>query len=190
MKRQFSVLLLLLFVSGLAGRCFGQTLSCRPLENGNASLEPNEQVVNNQACKILATTVATQTPASNSAPPQDATAAPAKTPAPITIPLTPGTARVVGVSVMQSHYGSDGDLYERIRQVYRLESADATFDVTGWESGFGKARKRPAMQIGEVVSYRLDSKHGQFIEILLTDANKKERVEWHRFLRVAAEAKQ
>jgi hypothetical protein len=91
---------------------------------------------------------------------------------------------------MQSHYGSDGDLNERIRQVYRLERADAFFDVTGWESAFGKARKRPAMQIGDVVSYRVDLKHGQFIDILLTDTDKKQKVEWHRFLRVGAEAKQ
>jgi hypothetical protein len=174
MKRAFRVLLFLFFSSGLAVQCFGQTLSCRPLEKGDTFLEPNEQVVNGQACKILATTATTQTPA----------------PASVTKPLAPGTARVVGVSVMQSHYGSDGDLNERIRQVYRLERADSVFDVTGWESTFGKARKRPAMEIGDVVSYRIDPKHGQFIDILLADTDKKQKVEWHRFLRVGAEAKQ
>jgi hypothetical protein len=66
MKRAFWVLLLLLFVSGLVGQCFGQTLSCRPLEKGNTVIEPNEQVINGQACKILATTATTQTPAFDS----------------------------------------------------------------------------------------------------------------------------
>jgi hypothetical protein len=149
---------------------FGQSLSCRPLEKGG-SLEPNEQVVNGQACKIVAT--------------------PAPAPAVQARAMAPGTARVIGISTMQSHYGSDGNLDERIRQVYRLETADAVLEVTGWENTglFGKAGKRPAMQIGDVVTYRLESKHGQFIDIMLTDTNKKHKTEWHRFLRVGSEGK-
>jgi hypothetical protein len=45
------------------------------------------------------------------------------------------------------------------------------------------------MAIGEVVTYRVDEKDAQFTDILLTNTDKKQNVEWHRFLRVGADAK-
>lgn len=97
-------------------------------------------------------------------------------------------ARVTNIRMMSTYsQDSDGDGSTRLRQVYRLETNDISYDVTGWENIF-KAGKRPAMQIGDVVNFRIDAKHGQFIDILLA-TGKKQKLEWHRFLRVGAEAK-
>jgi len=35
---------------------------------------------------------------------------------------------------------------------------------------------RPALQVGQVVNYRVDANHGQLIEILLTNTDKKHKV--------------
>jgi hypothetical protein len=92
-------------------------------------------------------------------------------------PLAAGTARVVSVRTLQTYsQDEDGAGSTKVRQVYRLETVGAVYEVTGWEhTGFyglgGKAGKRPALQIGEIVNYRVDPKQTQFIEILLTDSN-------------------
>ena len=115
--------------------------------------------------------------------------------APAVSPLIPGTARVASVRTMQTYaQDEDGTGSTKVRQVYRLETPNSVYDVTGWESsGFygvgSKAGKRPALEIGEVVSYRVDPKHGQFIYLLLTNTDRKQKVEWHRFLRVGSEMK-
>jgi hypothetical protein len=97
-------------------------------------------------------------------------------------------ARVTSIKMISTYsQDTDGSGSTKLRQVYRLEANDAIYDVTGWENIF-KASKRPAMQIGDVVNFRIDPKHGQFIDILLA-TGKKQKLEWHRFLRVGAEAK-
>src|SRR5216683_1428990 len=74
-------------------------------------------------------------------------------------PLAAGTARIASVSTMQTYsQDEDGSGSTQMRQVYRLETANTVYDVTGWESLNlrGKGRKRPALEIGEVVSYPLN----------------------------------
>jgi hypothetical protein len=115
-------------------------------------------------------------------------------------PLAPGTARVIGVRTM-STYSESGSTYTdsngkiqgsssggtQLRQVYKLETDKAFIEVTGYENVF-KAHGRPALQIGDVVQYEVDVKHGQYLKLLLTDP-KKQKTKWHDFLRVSAEAK-
>jgi hypothetical protein len=97
-------------------------------------------------------------------------------------------ARVTSIRMMSTYsQDNDGDGGTRLRQVYRLEAEDVIYDVTGWENIF-KAGNRPAMQIGDVVNFRIDPKHGQYVDIQLA-TGKKQKLEWHRFLRVGAEAK-
>jgi hypothetical protein len=113
---------------------------------------------------------------------------------------TPGTARVVSVRTMTTYSESassytdtngkvqtSGSGATDIRQVYKLETDKAFIEVTGYENIF-KAHGRPALQIGDVVQYEVDQKHGQYVKILLTDP-KKGKSKWHDFLRVSAEAK-
>jgi hypothetical protein len=96
--------------------------------------------------------------------------------------IAPGTARVIGTRVMQSYKGSDGDVSEKIRQVYKLETADSFIEVTGYENVF-KAHGRPAMEIGQLVTYSVDPKHAQYLKIVLSDGKE------HKFLRVSSELK-
>ena len=51
-----------------------------------------------------------------------------------------------------------------------------------------KAHGRPALQIGDVIPYEIDPKHGQYVKIQLVEG-KKQKTKWHDFLRVSAEAK-
>lgn len=98
-------------------------------------------------------------------------------------------AHVTSIRMMSTYsQDSDGNGGTKLRQVYRLETDNAIYEVTGWENVF-KAGKRSAMQIGDVVSYRIDPKHGQYVDVLLA-TGKGEKMEWHRFLRVSAEAKE
>jgi hypothetical protein len=113
-------------------------------------------------------------------------------------PLAPGQAKVIGIRTINTYSESSdvstdstgnvhgsGSGATKIRQVYKLETANSFIEVTGWENVF-KAHSRPAMQIGDVVSYELDKKHGQYVMLLLNDGKKDK---WHKFLRVGAEAK-
>lgn len=113
-------------------------------------------------------------------------------------PLAPGTARVVGVRTMNTYEESNGSYTDsngkvqtngsgdtRIRQVYKLETDKAFMEVTGYENVF-KAHGRPALQIGDVVPYEIDAKHGQYVKIQLVEGKKQK---WHNFLRISAEAK-
>lgn len=115
-------------------------------------------------------------------------------------PLAPGTARVIGVRTMStyeesssSYTDSNGKVQSSgsggtsIRQVYKLETDKAIMEVTGYENVF-KAHGRPALQIGDVVPYEIDPKHGQYVKIQLVQG-KKQKTKWHDFLRVSAEAK-
>jgi len=115
-------------------------------------------------------------------------------------PLAPGTARVIGVRTMNTYSQSSstwtdsngnvqggGSGGTRIRQVYKLETDKTFIEVTGYENVF-KAHGRPALQIGDVVQYEVDAKHGQYVKLLLTE-QKKQKTKWHDFLRVSAEAK-
>jgi hypothetical protein len=97
-------------------------------------------------------------------------------------------AHVTSIKMMSTYsQDTDGNGSTRLRQVYRLETDSVIYDVTGWENVF-KAGKRPAMQIGDVVNFHIDPKHGQFVDVLLA-TGKNQKMEWHRFLRVGAEAK-
>ncbi|MGB6459599.1 MAG: hypothetical protein WBG02_06495 [Candidatus Acidiferrum sp.] len=82
---------------------------------------------------------------------------------------------------------SNGSGGTRIRQVYRLETDKAFVEVTGYENAF-KAHGRPALQIGDVVPYEIDPKHGQYVKIQLVEGKRK-KTKWHDFLRLSAEAK-
>ena len=103
-------------------------------------------------------------------------------------------AKVVGISTMSTYSerigtydgNVEGSGGTRLRQVYRLESSNTVLEVTGYENIFAAA-KRPAMQIGDEITYQVEKKHGQYIDILLAEGNKKPK--WHRFLRISAEAK-
>jgi hypothetical protein len=107
---------------------------------------------------------------------------------PIVLAQDASQAHVTSIKMMSTYsQDSDGDGSTKLRQVYRLETDSVAYDVTGWENVF-KAGKRPAMQIGDVVNFHVDPKHGQFIDILLP-TGKSQKPEWHRFLRVGAEAK-
>jgi hypothetical protein len=113
-------------------------------------------------------------------------------------PLAPGTARVVGIRTM-STYEESSSIYTdsngnvrgsgsgdtRIRQVYKLETDKSFMEVTGYENVF-KAHGRPALQVGDVVPYEIDEKHGQYVKIQLVQGKKEK---WHHFLRISAEAK-
>lgn len=114
-------------------------------------------------------------------------------------PLTPGQARVVSIRTMSTYSedssvttDSDGNVHgsgsggTRIRQVYKFETTNSFIELTGWENVF-KAHSRPALQVGDVVTYEVDKKHGQYVKVLLNDGKKDK---WHTFLRVGAEAKQ
>jgi hypothetical protein len=115
-------------------------------------------------------------------------------------PLAPGTARVVGIRTMNTYEESSSSWTDSngkvrsggsggtsIRQVYKLETDKSFMEVTGYENVF-KAHGRPALQIGDVVPYEIDPKHGQYVKLQLVQG-KKQKTKWHDFLRVSAEAK-
>jgi hypothetical protein len=93
----------------------------------------------------------------------------------------PLTATVVSFHAESSVGGafSNGQGYigESIRRVYVIKTETATLEIRGADNGF-KARKRPALAIGESLNYRTDNK---FIYTVLDD-NKE-----HRFYIVSAE---
>jgi hypothetical protein len=94
-------------------------------------------------------------------------------------PLAPGTARVIGVRTMSTYEESSGSYTDskgkvqssgsggtRIRQVYKLETDKSFVEVTAYENAF-KAIGRPDLQVGDVVPYEIDPKHGQYVKIQL-----------------------
>jgi hypothetical protein len=62
------------------------------------------------------------------------------------------------------------------RRIYVLRTDTGTMEITGWEHG-GKAKKRPPLEIGQIIKFRTD---GKYIYAVLDDGKE------HRFYIEAA----
>lgn len=72
----------------------------------------------------------------------------------------------------QQEVGGAGDVVNTYqRRIYVLKTDTGTMEITGWEHG-GKAKKRPPLEIGQIIKFRTD---GKYIYTMLDDGKE------HRF---------